>query len=133
MLISGNDLFVSSRAAVVFGMIFHELTTNAAKHGGLAAPSGTVAVKWKIQDGKQPPALILDWQEASGSNMAGRTRDGFGLKFIERSVAYELRGQARLNFRAKGLHVAIRVPLAEIEGEPSHPAEGDGARLKSPR
>ena len=65
--------------------------------------------------------------------MAGRTRDGFGLKFIERSVAYELRGQAQLNFRAKGLHVAIRVPLAEIEGEPSHPAEGDGARLKSPR
>src|SRR5205085_10883087 len=56
-----------------------------------------------------------------------------GLKFIERSVAYELRGQAQLNFRAQGLHVAIRVPLAENEAEPSHPAEGDGARLKSPR
>jgi two-component sensor histidine kinase len=46
ILISGRDLFVSYRAAVVFGMIFHELATNAAKYGALAEAGGKVQVNW---------------------------------------------------------------------------------------
>src|SRR5436190_1766464 len=38
--LSGPDLFVSARAAVVLGMVFHELATNAAKYGALADSGG---------------------------------------------------------------------------------------------
>ena len=39
---------------------------------------------------------------------------GFGLRFIERSVAYELYGTADLNFAPGGLTCTVRLPLADI-------------------
>jgi two-component sensor histidine kinase len=115
--ISGGNLFVSSRAAVVFGMIFHELATNAAKYGALSDTAGNVQVSWRIDGGKDAEDFVLEWQERGGPAAGGENKQGFGVKFIERSVAYELQGSAELQFDPGGLRVTIRAPAAEVVGE----------------
>jgi two-component system, chemotaxis family, CheB/CheR fusion protein len=119
--ISGGSLFLSSRAAVVFGMIFHELATNAAKYGALSDATGNVQVSWRIDGEKDAQKnFVLEWQERGGPAAAPDHQRGFGLKFLERSVAYELQGSAELQFDPGGLRVMIRAPAAEVVGETWH-------------
>jgi two-component system, chemotaxis family, CheB/CheR fusion protein len=115
--ISGRSLFLSSRAAVVFGMIFHELATNAAKYGALSDTTGNVQVRWRVDDDKDAENFVLEWQERGGPAAGADNKRGFGIKFIERSVAYELQGSAELQFDPDGLRVMIRAPAAEVVGE----------------
>ena len=42
------------------------------------------------------------------------SRLGFGIKFIERSLAHEMQGSATLGYRPDGLQCVIEVPLAEL-------------------
>ena len=121
ILISGRNLFVSSRAAVVFGMIFHELATNAAKYGALSDTGGNVQVRWNMDGDKDAESFVLEWQERGGPAAGAAGKQGFGIKFIERSVAYELQGSAELRFDPGGLHATIRAPLTEVMGEAGAP------------
>jgi two-component system, chemotaxis family, CheB/CheR fusion protein len=116
-VLTGPDLFVSSRAAVVLGMVFHELATNAAKYGALAGDGGNVQVRWTTDHGREDASFVLEWQEHGGPAAAHQNKQGFGLKFIERSVSYELQGSADVSFDAKGLRVSIRAPLPELVGD----------------
>jgi two-component system CheB/CheR fusion protein len=117
ILLSGRDLFVSSRAAVVFGMIFHELATNAAKYGALSDTGGNLQVRWDMDGEKDAKSFVLEWRERGGPAAGAAGKQGFGIKFIERSVAYELQGSAELRFDPGGLHATIRAPLTEVMGE----------------
>jgi two-component system CheB/CheR fusion protein len=119
-LLAGPDLFVSARAAVVFGMVVHELATNAAKYGALADAGGHVQVRWGTDHDKDD-AFALEWEERGGVAPKYENKQGFGVRFIERSVAYELQGTAEIKFEPQGLHVSIRAPLAELVGEGGPP------------
>ena len=50
--LSGPDIIVSSDAARKLGLVFHELTTNAMKHGALAKPDGRVNVSCEPEGDK---------------------------------------------------------------------------------
>jgi len=115
--ISGREVFLSSRAAVLFGIIFHELATNAAKYGALSAGGGTVQVRWRTEGDKAAESFVLEWEERAGPAAGAADKRGFGIKFIERSVAHELRGSAELRFGPGGINVAIRAPMSELIGE----------------
>ncbi len=115
--ISGREVFLSSRAAVLFGIIFHELATNAAKYGALSAGGGTVEVRWRTEGDKAAESFVLEWEERAGPAAGAADKRGFGIKFIERSVAHELRGSAELRFGPGGINVAIRAPMSELIGE----------------
>ena len=62
--------------------------------------------------------FVLDWLENGGPGAEAGEKQGFGLKFIERSIAYELQGTAELRFDPGGLHVRIRAPMSEVTGAP---------------
>ena len=64
--INGAELQLPPRQAVVLGMAFHELATNAVKHGGLSAVSGRVQVEWKIDNHGEGAILSIDWCEMGG-------------------------------------------------------------------
>jgi PAS domain S-box-containing protein len=118
--IASEDLVLNPKAALTLGLVLHELATNAAKYGALAAPAGRVEVAWTVgggaaaADGDDGPGLRLHWRERDGPPVPPPERVGFGRTLIERAVAYELNGTTRLDFRADGVVCELVVPLAEV-------------------
>src|SRR5215813_1398752 len=45
----GPDLILTPKAAEQIGLALHELGTNAAKHGALSVPAGTVKIQWELK------------------------------------------------------------------------------------
>jgi len=46
----GPAISLSAMAAQYFGMAFHELCTNAVKHGALSVQQGRISVRWTVGD-----------------------------------------------------------------------------------
>src|SRR5262249_62288153 len=52
--IGGPDLTLKAGAAEAVAMVFHELTTNAAKYGAFSSRTGRVLVRWRwLRNGSQ--------------------------------------------------------------------------------
>src|SRR5215213_9354045 len=64
--LDGPEVHLEAKPAVVLGMAFHELTTNAAKYGALSAASGRVQVDWSVADRSEGAILTIDWCELGG-------------------------------------------------------------------
>jgi two-component sensor histidine kinase len=111
----GPGVWLPPRSALALGLVIHELATNAARHGSLAASTGRVAVDWTCEAGSPGPMLRMEWRETGGPPVAAPTRRGFGSRLIEMSVAVELCGEARLDFAPRGLRCTIAFPLASAE------------------
>jgi PAS domain S-box-containing protein len=111
--LGGPAVRLGPTAAVTLGMAFHELSTNAARHGALAVAAGRVAVEWGIDwRGGKTPALELCWRESGGPAVAPPQRSGFGRRLIERGLAHELGAEVGLDFTPAGLQCRIRLPLS---------------------
>ena len=108
--IEGPELMLSPKAAVSLVMALHELGTNAAKYGALSAPAGRVAIGWEVADGER---LRLEWRERGGPAVTAPAERGFGFRMIERALASDLAGSARIVFEPEGLVCGIDAPLAE--------------------
>ncbi|HKM74406.1 MAG TPA: HWE histidine kinase domain-containing protein [Stellaceae bacterium] len=109
--ISGPPVLLKPRAALILSLVFHELTTNAAKYGALSTAGGRVAVRWMIT-GDAVPCLELIWTEHGGPEIEGLSRRGFGTHLIERGIPFELQGEARLEVIDHALRCKIRVPTS---------------------
>ena len=109
--IEGPDLRLEPRAAVSLAMALHELCTNAVKYGALSTELGFVSVSWTIEKSAPSARFVLRWQESNGPPVSPPRRRGFGTKMIERALAAELGGSARLEFPASGAMCVIEAPL----------------------
>jgi PAS domain S-box-containing protein len=109
--ISGPDLLLRPKTALLLGMILHELATNAAKHGALSTTDGSVEVSWAVLFESGMRRLILDWTESGGPEVAPPTRRGFGRTLVERGLGYELGGTAKLGFEPTGVRARLEIPL----------------------
>jgi two-component system CheB/CheR fusion protein len=116
--IAGPELTLSPHAATMLAMVLHELATNAAKHGALSVPAGSVDLSWKIGRGAGP-AVGMQWRERGGPPAPEPDRRGFGLAFIERCVSYELGGSAQFQFSRSGFRCSLEFPLSQ--GAPRQP------------
>lgn len=105
--LEGPDVDLTPAEALAFGLVAHELATNAAKYGALSGADGCVSVEWATQDGR----LALTWRERGGPQVATPTRRGFGSRLIERSLQGQLEGSAELEFAPDGLICRIELPL----------------------
>ena len=113
LVVQGDAVALTPRAALTLSMVFHELATNAAKYGALSTPVGRVEVRWTVVPTDAPGAprrVKLTWSEADGPAVALPERQGFGSRLIERSTQ-ELDGEAALEFLASGLHYRLDIPL----------------------
>jgi PAS domain S-box-containing protein len=116
--VSGSDLDVRARAALTLKLLFHELATNAAKHGALTVPEGRVAVGWERVEGRGGPFLLIRWQESGGPPVAPPSHRGFGSFLIERSLGYEFDARSELLFRPDGLVCHVSIPWSHLS--PAH-------------
>lgn len=101
--ISGPSIDVSSDAARKLGLVFHELVTNAMKHGALSRPNGRVIVDWQ-SDGRM---VQLTWREQNGPVVAPPTRQGFGTVIVTESLK-SLSGSNTFTFDPAGLRCDMR-------------------------
>ena len=106
----GPPVALEPSPALSFGMIFHELATNAAKYGALSAPDGQGVVDWAVSD-LTKPVLHLTWRERGGPPAATPTRKGFGSRLIERNVRHDLAGAVELDYADAGFRAEFSVPL----------------------
>lgn len=105
--VGGPEVSLPAKRAVMLGMAFHELATNAAKHGSLSARGGRVDVHWRRTRGG---GLAVDWREAGGPQVVSPARAGFGRLLLERAIAADLRGKVDMQFDPGGLHCRISLP-----------------------
>lgn len=115
--LSGPSIRLMPKTAVALSMGFHELATNAAKYGALSTPTGMVDVSWSIEQSGEASRLQLRWSEHGGPVVAEPHHKGFGSRLIERGLAGELAGEAKLEFQPAGLVCTITAPFPfEVEG-----------------
>jgi two-component sensor histidine kinase len=97
------------KAALALGLVLHELAVNAAKHGALSRPEGTVELAWGPAM-RDVGVLRLTWIESGGPVVRPPVRRGFGSTLIERSVAYELAGEVTLAYPPEGVRCVLSLP-----------------------
>ena len=107
VVLEGPPIALDPKTAVALGIVFHELATNAIKHGALSNISGTVTVTWSVND----QALALQWQESGGPSVTPPSRVGFGSRLIKLELTHELNGEVELIYGRSGLKVSMGFPL----------------------
>jgi two-component system CheB/CheR fusion protein len=109
----GEPVALPADLATPFGLVLHELATNAAKHGSLSVPAGRIELHWHIISGNDRRVLKLVWHERNGPRVTPPARSGLGSALIERAIP---NATVRREFREDGLFCTIEVSLPE-EGE----------------
>ena len=112
ILAGGDSVLLAPKAAISLGMALHELGTNAAKHGALSTPEGKVAISWTLSSDRKFSFL---WQESGGPIATSPTRQGFGLRMIERALASDLDGHISIDFEPSGIICQITATLPELQ------------------
>jgi len=113
--VEGEPITLPPGAALMAGLVFHELVTNAAKYGALSVPGGRVAVTWEVAHVETGRRLRLRWVETGGPAVSPPLRRGFGSKLIERGLTQELDGRVQLDFAPQGLHCTMDLAIPEEE------------------
>jgi len=101
--IGGPEVMLTAEAGQAMAMVFHELVTNAAKHGALSARKGSVSVWWRwLPIGKECDRLVIEWQEAGGSVVKAPSKSGYGTSVIGELIPHELGGTVDFELTADG-------------------------------
>jgi two-component sensor histidine kinase len=108
---SGPKVRLSPQTALALAMALQELATNAVKYGALSNAEGTLDVCWSINRQVSPPRPHLIWEESGGPPVQAPHRRGFGTRLIERSLAQDLNGEARIRFEPTGVVCTVDAPL----------------------
>lgn len=113
--ISGPEVRLPAEMAVAFGMVLHELTTNAAKHGSLSVVSGSVEVTWTVETQEGQQHLDLRWIESGGPAVAPPGHGGFGTQLLQRLLRAQMNGTVEIIYAPEGARVALQavVPLGD--------------------
>jgi two-component sensor histidine kinase len=118
VILDGPDLYLSPDLALAFGMVAHELTTNAAKYGALAKPRGLVHVAWSFPAGAAVDSRIrFEWSEQGGPPVAVPKHKGFGTLLLERVLGHQLGGDVEVVFAPEGLQVRVEATLPGVVQE----------------
>jgi two-component system CheB/CheR fusion protein len=115
--IEGPAILLPADLATPFGLVLHELATNAAKYGALARPAGRVAVTWSLAATDGQCVLRVQWRESGGSK-PDENKAGLGSQLIEHAIPG---ARVRRQFDKEGLACTIELPL---------PVEADNVRSR---
>lgn len=114
--LDGEDFECPSELATVLALIFHELTTNAAKYGALSTSQGRVALSWSRHD----EHVAFEWTESGGPPPAAGRREGFGTTLLHKGLR-QFDGVVEMRFLPGGLN--CRFSLAMPRARPATAAD----------
>jgi PAS domain S-box-containing protein len=111
--ISGPEILLTSVQTQAIAMVIHELVTNAAKHGALSGPDGSVSVSWHRSGFDAAAILTITWRELGGAAIKAPIQSGYGSSLIRDLIPHELGGSVDLVFASDGACCEIEIPLRE--------------------
>lgn len=104
--LSGPDINIAPKAYTTLTLVIHELVTNAVKHGALQHDEGKLSISWDIN---QHHEVAITWNEEGYPNKS-EFKKGFGSIIINRSIPFDLGGQAHVKVHPNGLEVNLLIP-----------------------
>ena len=106
--VEGERIILPADLATPFGLVLHELATNAAKHGALSTPKGAVSLKWSLDNRNHPPLLTVVWEEKGGPPVTKPKAMGLGSALIAGGIP---NAAVEREFRPHGVVCKIELPL----------------------
>ena len=82
----GPRALIPPDLATPFGLVFHELATNAAKYGALSGDDGKVELTWEIEEHDGRRRLQVRWEEREGPRVETTAAQGSGRRLIESGI-----------------------------------------------
>jgi two-component sensor histidine kinase len=110
MAVLGPKLRLKAASAQTFGLVLHELATNAGKYGALSTDRGRVNVCWGIEG----DALTMSWTERDGPPVSAPERRGFGTMVMEAMAEQSVDGRVDLDYAPSGLTRCLTCLAANV-------------------
>ncbi|KRR10648.1 chemotaxis protein [Bradyrhizobium jicamae] len=111
--IEGEAVVLPPDLASSFGLVLHELTTNAAKYGALSQAEGKVFLNWTASVRNQKHFLKFVWKERGGPRIEEPDHVGFGTAAIDRGIP---EADVKREYLPEGLLFTITFPVTEVNG-----------------
>ena len=112
--LDGDAVLLPVNLVAVFTLAFHELATNAVKHGALSVPGGSVSVAWTINPaGVGSRRVQIVWREQGGPLVRVPQRRGFGSNLLQKVLGSQSGIDVAQEFRLEGLQCRISVPIGD--------------------
>ena len=121
----GDPVLLNPQAYSSMALVIHELVTNSTKYGSLSG-DGEVHIDWS-RNAKDD--LIIRWREVGGPPVFPPKRKGFGTTIVNRSVPYDLGGQATIDYAADGVVAEFCIPARHV----SEPRSFKGPEIRIQR
>ncbi|MCV0382648.1 MAG: GAF domain-containing protein [Erythrobacter sp.] len=106
LILEGDEAMVSPEAYTVLALVLHEMITNSAKYGALCDTSGFLTINVTCDES----GMTIDWRERGGPPVRPPERRGFGSTIIEKSIPFELNGEADLQYKLSGVEARFWIP-----------------------
>ncbi|MDT7953605.1 MAG: HWE histidine kinase domain-containing protein [Acetobacteraceae bacterium] len=120
--IEGVSVLLPANLVVALTLAFHELATNAEKHGALSVPGGSVHVTWQLKlAAKGSRQVELLWRESGGPPVRRPERQGFGSFLLKRGLG-QFGSSLRLDFQPDGVECHVSFPLGAGQEGKENPA-----------
>ena len=103
--LDGSDVTLQADPARNLSLVFHELVTNAIKHGALSRDEGRVDISWRAIGSN----LTITWSERSGPEIAPPDQRGFGSRLVVGCMK-SIGGSVIVDFPPTGLVCVISFP-----------------------
>ncbi len=115
--ISGPPVDIPANSTITLTLMFHELSSNAAKYGALSVPNGRVNISWETGETDHGKDLCVLWTEEGGPEVREPAKQGFGNRLLTMS-AEQLDGTIQIAYNKSGLRCQLRLPLPAAESGP---------------
>ena len=102
---ASGEVMMATDVGVGLSLVFHELATNAVKHGALSSLTGRVFIEWQARD----ETAHLTWRESGGPPVGQPARRGFGSRLFEVALVPQ-GGKTERRFEATGLICKLTIP-----------------------
>lgn len=113
--LAGPDVLLQAKAAQGFGMVLHELATNAAKYGALSTPAGKVTIRWRVlEEEENKPTFEIIWREGGGPPVSEPEGKSFGSFLIEKSLSSQFGCVVRSDYRPTGLVCTLKASAGAV-------------------
>ena len=114
LALKGEPVALPPEVATPFGLVLHELATNAAKYGAFSVATGRVLLSWSLDKRDAGRRLRITWQESGGPPVIPPAKTGFGGTLIERGLPG---ATVHRDFMPEGLLCRIELELGEEEDD----------------